>query len=283
MISRTHRYMAFARSGVATAAAVATLILPPVALVHFVGSPLPDTLPSWQGFTEALERSTISDGAVIKVIAALAWLVWAQLAVALIAEIVAVLRHAQAPRLPTLPGTQAFAGRWVASILLISTPLAVAGAGPRLRLRNPRLRHSPSSRRHPHSLRRQWHADSDSRRRRWHTQLLRPSATRCTVTTAIGRSPGHTSGTGCDGGRSETSTSDTPNRNGTTIQPGSDSIDPGWTLLLPARPDTPAPPDIEDAHVVDDTHVVERGENLWIIAEGRPHRRPRPAPRTRRP
>ncbi|MGH2604469.1 MAG: LysM peptidoglycan-binding domain-containing protein, partial [Dehalococcoidia bacterium] len=103
---------------------IAVLVGPPVALVRFVGNPLPATVPTWNGITEALGRTGVPDDTVIKLVAVLAWLVWAQLAVALCSEFLAVLRGRPAIRVPVLPGVQPMAARWMAAVMLLVAPAA---------------------------------------------------------------------------------------------------------------------------------------------------------------
>lgn len=115
----------------ACAAAIATVVAPPVALFRFVGNPLPGQLPTWQEFTDALARGGVSDEGVINVLAVLAWVVWVQVALAIVVEATAVARGIPSPRLPVLPGIQSLAANWLAAAALITSPLsgpAVPGA-----------------------------------------------------------------------------------------------------------------------------------------------------------
>lgn len=113
-----------AKGLLALVAVVATLAGPPVALVAFVGNPMPAAIPSWQEIGDGITRGGISDRTVIDVLAVLAWVIWAQLAAALVAETVAVARGRKASRLRgLLPGMQPLAARWLAAVALVLTPL----------------------------------------------------------------------------------------------------------------------------------------------------------------
>lgn len=101
------------------------LVGPPLALVRFVGWPLPTGVPDWEEMTSAA-RSGVDDVVVVKILAVLAWLLWAQISVAALAETVAVIRGRPAPRASVIPGLQLGVARLVAAAALVvgglSTP-----------------------------------------------------------------------------------------------------------------------------------------------------------------
>jgi nucleoid-associated protein YgaU/DNA-binding SARP family transcriptional activator len=123
------------RGVLAQAALVALVVVPPAALVRFVGWPLPRALPDLDALGEAL-RSGIDDRVVVNVLACLAWVLWAQLALAAAVEIAAVVGSRDAR--PVAPGgIQAAMGRLVAAAMIVAAagpsrpaPLSLVGAAP---------------------------------------------------------------------------------------------------------------------------------------------------------
>lgn len=110
-------------TGLASAiVAAALLVVPPVALVVFVGNPLPDRLPDPAAVLDALAQTGVSDDVVVNVLAVLAWLIWVQIAAALGVEVLAVARQRPTRRLLVLPGLQPLAASLVAAVLLIPAP-----------------------------------------------------------------------------------------------------------------------------------------------------------------
>jgi len=94
------------------------IVGPPLALVHFVGWPLPTRLPGFEEMTAAA-RGGIDDLLIVKALAVLGWLTWAQIAIASAVEIVALVRGRAAGRVPVLAGLQVGVGRLVAAAALV--------------------------------------------------------------------------------------------------------------------------------------------------------------------
>lgn len=122
----------------ALAVTLAILVGLPAALVAHVGWPLPTTWPTLDQLAE-LDRTGISETAIIKALAIVVWLTWAQLTIAITVETVALLRRTATRTRRMLPGLQPVAARLVAAIALIAaasattrvsaaTPLAAAVA-----------------------------------------------------------------------------------------------------------------------------------------------------------
>lgn len=102
----------------------------PVALVAFVGWPLPDEVPTWQAFTEALEQQGITVDVLVNALAVVVWLAWLPLAWAISVETLAAVRGRAAGRVHAWPGAQYLARKLVASAtLLLSSVGAVRHAG----------------------------------------------------------------------------------------------------------------------------------------------------------
>lgn len=106
--------------GLAALGGVLLLLLgPPLALVRFVGWPLPGGVPSVDEFTSAT-RGGVSDMAVVKALAVVAWLCWVQIAIAVVVEVSAMLRGRVAGRAPVLAGLQRGVGKLVATAALVA-------------------------------------------------------------------------------------------------------------------------------------------------------------------
>ena len=100
----------------------------PVALVRWVGSPLPSEVPSLSQVTEALRDAYIPDEFLVKAMAMVCWLVWAQLVVSLVLETIAYVRGRRAGVVPLAGGVQRAAARMVATIALLGVLLSTRGA-----------------------------------------------------------------------------------------------------------------------------------------------------------
>lgn len=101
---------------------------PPVALVRFVGWPLPTSVPSLDGIDQSV-RSGIPDVVIVNVLACVLWLAWAQIALSLLLDVVATVRGGVTPRAPVLPGVQVATGRLVAGVTML---IATMAPGPRV-------------------------------------------------------------------------------------------------------------------------------------------------------
>ena len=83
----------------------------PIALIAWVGWPLPEEMTSIDQITGALRDRYIPDAFLIKALAVVCWLVWIELMASLIVEAVAYLRGRQAGRVPLAGGAQRAAAR----------------------------------------------------------------------------------------------------------------------------------------------------------------------------
>lgn len=116
------RLRAFGAGLVSAIVIAALLVLPPLALVAFVGNPMPDRIPDPAAVLDALARTGVGDDVVVNVLAILAWIIWAQIAAALTVEVFAVARQRPTRRLLVLPGLQPLAANLVAAVLLVPAP-----------------------------------------------------------------------------------------------------------------------------------------------------------------
>ncbi|MDF1596582.1 MAG: LysM peptidoglycan-binding domain-containing protein [Acidimicrobiia bacterium] len=96
----------------------------PAGLIAYVGWPLPTSIPTLDQIQLAL-RGGIDPNLIINTLAVIVWVIWAQLAIVLAVEMAAALRGRTARRLPVLPGLQPAVAQLVAAITL-----AVATLGP---------------------------------------------------------------------------------------------------------------------------------------------------------
>ena len=93
----------------------------PVALVYFVGNPLPTSAPTRDWLT-----ADITVTAIIKVIAVLVWIVWAHFVVCILTEWRAVRAGRVPDVVPWGGGSQLIARRLVASLLLLGGTATIA-------------------------------------------------------------------------------------------------------------------------------------------------------------
>jgi hypothetical protein len=99
----------------------------PIALIAWVGWPLPEELTSIDQVTGALRDRYIPDAFLIKALAVVCWLVWIELMASLIVEAVAYVRGRQAGRVPLAGGVQRAAARLVATVALLGALVGTKG------------------------------------------------------------------------------------------------------------------------------------------------------------
>lgn len=258
-IERTKGFLAL------TAVFVA-LVGPPIALVRFVGNPLPTGIPSWQEIVDGLSRGGVSDRTLVDVLAVLAWIIWVQLAAALLAETVAVARGRQVTALPVLPGMQPLAARWLTAALLLLAPLvpsqsAAATKSDRLSIAardlagasqvvdHPAGQPVPPAEVSPRA------ATERAQRRLAEYVVQRHDSFWDIAERFIGDPFRWREIRDLNVGR--------PQPNGETVEADSDLIRPGWRLLVPAT--EPVAPVTTGATVGERT--VGPGDHLWELAE----------------
>lgn len=261
----TGRARDMAKGLAALAGLLLLLVGPPLALAHFVGWPLPRTVPGLDEVATAA-RGGIDDMIVVKVLAVLAWLCWAQIALAATVEMAALARGRVARRAPVLAGLQLGMGRLVATAALVvaswGTQRTVAVPMPVARLAAIVAEPAPAGGRlePPTAL----------------VPRLAAPSTESAMTSGSGRAyvvkrndswwaiAERTLG---DGRRWKDLREANLGRtmpDGTVISPDSELIRPGWELLLTEDP-VNAPPVVSNGHV--DEVEVRPGDNLWVMAE----------------
>src|SRR5688500_20238801 len=99
----------------------------PVALLAWVGSPLPAGMPSFSDVTDALRDTYIPDEFLVKALALVCWIVWFELTASLLVEAVAYVRGRKAGAVPLAGGLQRGAARLGAGVALPGA--GVAGKG----------------------------------------------------------------------------------------------------------------------------------------------------------
>ncbi|MGH9089951.1 MAG: LysM peptidoglycan-binding domain-containing protein, partial [Acidimicrobiales bacterium] len=112
------RIATFARGLCAFVVLLGLVVAVPWALVHFVGWPLPRSVPSWSQLTGALGRQGIPDQALIDVLACLAWLVWADFSLSVLAEVWAAGRGRRVGHLAPAGPLQPLIGHLVAAVVV---------------------------------------------------------------------------------------------------------------------------------------------------------------------
>lgn len=108
-----------ARGLVGLAALVALLAGIPWGLWHWVGWPLPHTIPTWAEASAALTSNGVPDELVINALAILVWIAWADLCLAVVVETAALLRGREALRLPLAGPLQPLAANLLATVMLL--------------------------------------------------------------------------------------------------------------------------------------------------------------------
>jgi LysM repeat protein len=111
--------------GLAALAGMAALVVGvPVALLAWVGSPLPAEVPSVSDVTDAIRDTYIPDSFLVKALALVCWLVWAELLASLLVEAVALARGRKAGAVPFAGRVQRAAARLVAGVALLGVLVA---------------------------------------------------------------------------------------------------------------------------------------------------------------
>ena len=121
--------------GIGALALLAALIVGvPWALWHYVGWPLPRTVPPWAELRAALDRQGIPDQVLVKALAVAVWATWAVLVASVGVETAARLRGHAARHVPLAGPLQPLAGRLVTAVVLaalvnLPRPAPITGGG----------------------------------------------------------------------------------------------------------------------------------------------------------
>jgi DNA-binding SARP family transcriptional activator len=108
-----------ARGLLGLAASVTLLAGIPWGLWHWVGWPLPHTIPTWAEVSAALTSNGVPDELVINALAILVWIAWADLCLAVAVETAALVGGRKALRLPLAGPLQPLAAHLVAAVMLL--------------------------------------------------------------------------------------------------------------------------------------------------------------------
>ena len=118
------------RGLVAAAVLVALVGGVPVLLLRFVGSPIPSRLPDVGAVLAEIERRGISDTAVVDAIAFIVWIAWARFSLCIALEVAAVVRRRPTLERRSLGSSQRVAAGLVAAVVaLVGTLGGAVGAG----------------------------------------------------------------------------------------------------------------------------------------------------------
>ncbi len=126
-LRKPHRAADAGRGLLALCGVVALVVGVPVALVAWVGSPLPAEVPALSDITSALGDTYIPDEFLVKALASVCWLVWIELVASLLVEAVAFARGRKAGSVPLAGGLQQGAARLVATVALLGAVVATKG------------------------------------------------------------------------------------------------------------------------------------------------------------
>jgi nucleoid-associated protein YgaU/DNA-binding SARP family transcriptional activator len=247
----------------ALAAGLGFITAVPVALISYVGWPLPTTVPSIDRIQLAM-RSGIDPQILINTLAVIVWIVWIQIVIALTAEAVAAVRGRTARRLLVLPGMQPAVAQLVAAITLAVATLgplrvAPAAASPLPDTISVTQTHqtSPSPGQEPTAVA----AVASAPHRDTNPDLPTYRVQRHDTLWSVAE-------TALDDARRWREIRDL--NNGRTMNDGhdftieTDRLSEGWVILLP---NDAATPDTDQASRVGSEVTVEPGDNFWTIAE----------------
>jgi DNA-binding SARP family transcriptional activator len=99
----------------------------PWALWHFIGWPLPHTVPDWEQVRRGLDQRGIPDQVLIKALASVVWITWATLVAAIAVEIPAAVTGRTARQLRVVGLFQPLTGHLVAAVIF-----AILAFGPKV-------------------------------------------------------------------------------------------------------------------------------------------------------
>ena len=115
--------------GMAALALLAGLVVGvPILLWVWAGWPLPSSVPSWAGISEAWADRYVPDTVWLSALAVVAWVAWAWLTAAVVVEVLAVARERVATRVPLAGPLQSWAHRLVGTAALVTSLLGTRPA-----------------------------------------------------------------------------------------------------------------------------------------------------------
>ncbi|HET7489300.1 MAG TPA: LysM peptidoglycan-binding domain-containing protein [Acidimicrobiales bacterium] len=247
----------------ATLGLAAVVVGPPLALAHFVGWPLPRSVPHLDQLALSA-RSGVDDQVVVKILAVLAWLLWAQIALAAAVELAALFRGRDVGRAPVLSGVQVGVARMVAV-----AALAFAGLGTRSTTASPAqlaalVAPAPPVPADPPPTEAPVAPSAPSSPAAAPAAPVPAAAAGETHVVRQGESwweiAERLMGSGFRWQELRAANAGRVMPGGQMISEATNAIRPGWPLVVPGRPSTPAA-------AADDEVVVRRGDNLWSITE----------------
>lgn len=244
---------------------LALLVGLPLLLAQTGGNPLPSSLPTWDEIVTSLTSRDNGEyflGALLIV----GWLGWLTFAIAVVVEIPAQLRGVRAPRLRALSFQQRAAGALIGAVLtMVVAPAVPSMAAP--------VEHSV-----PSAIVRVDDAGSDTPASEAGAQSQTPAALAPDLPTHLvqsGDSLWSLAQTHLGNGGRWTEIRDlnigVPQPDGYALEQGSDWIEPGWTLKLPADAiGVEAANEVPAASTTASTsqeYVVQEGDTLYQIAQ----------------
>ena len=251
---------------IATAATLALLIAVPAALATFVGWPVDNLI---NVFTDPLMSDNTKVDTLLRYgLGAIAWFAWVQLTWALLVEMIAVARGRVANRVPVLPGIQLTARKLVAAatltVTVFTTSPVAAGNLAALTTPAPALEYNPATTATGYQNDTQSSSDPASSIDA-PTITVRPGDTFWSLSEQL-------LGDGLRWKEIRTVNLGRSMADGTVINDRTESLSPGWELILPddavipLATDTPDAPDTVEEVADGEIRVVE-GDHFWSIAE----------------
>lgn len=262
--------MRFLRGVGALLALLAVVVALPIGLWAVAGSPIPQSIPSWDEATIALSRPDVTGQITLGLIKYAGWLAWLTFTIAVLVELPAQIRGIEAPHLKGLGSQQRAAGLLVAAVIAMLTVAptattaaaatnATAGLDPQTTAPVVTQVEAAASNQTTTG------AAAEHETQRQDEKQAEPRTVAYTVRTgdSLWKIAAEQLG---DGQRYQ----EIADLNYGSPQPGGYSldtshwIDPGWTLQLPADAASEKKPTKDDSAL---TYTVKPGDNLWQIAE----------------
>lgn len=120
-----------AATGLVSLIALAVVVVAiPMALITFIGWPLPHEMPSFGDVTDALGDRYVPDRFVVGALACVCWLIWVELVASVVVETFAYVRGEKSADVPLAGGMQKVVGRLIGGAALLVAAFLARGETP---------------------------------------------------------------------------------------------------------------------------------------------------------